>query len=209
MSTRSGACTVLAVVAGNTIGNLLLLFLIPLAAYWGYQRRRHARSLGEVLRRAGLVVGEPRYLLYCFAASAAVVLLLVIWRPSPDTFGRAGSAQRPFVGAGLSGVTVPAALLYGVVQTGFCEEFFFRGLIAGSLARIMSTAWANLLQAVLFLLPHLVILRIMPEAAPTLVLVFAGALFTGWIRLMSSSILGPWALHATANVATALLVATG
>lgn len=96
----------LATVVGNTVGNLLLLFLGPFAAFWGYQRWRHERSLPETIGKAGLAVGQPRYLVHCLAASAAVVLLLLVWPPSPETFGRPGSAQRPFVGAGLSGATL-------------------------------------------------------------------------------------------------------
>lgn len=199
----------LATVAGNTAGNLLLLFLLPLLLYSGYHRWRKERSFGEILRRAGLRLGETRFLLYCLGASVGTVLLLFVWSPSPEVFGRAGSAQQPFVGAGLTSVTLLAAFLYGAIQTGFCEEFLFRGLVAGSLSRRMSTTWANLLQASIFLLPHLVILSVMPEAWPVLILVFAGALFTGWVRIESGSILGPWMLHATANVSTALFVATG
>jgi len=199
---------VLATVAGNTLGNLLLLVCFPSLIYAGYQIARHRRSFHEIRGRAGLRVGEPRYLLYCLVASGAVVLLLLIWPPSPDTFGREGSAQRPFVGAGLNTTTLLAALLYGVIQTGFSEEFLFRGLVAGSLSRRMPAVWANGVQAVIFLLPHLAILAIMPEAWPVLFLVLAGALFTGWVRIESGSILGPWMLHATANVTTALLVAT-
>lgn len=38
-------------------------------------------------------------------------------------------------------------------------------------------------------------------------LVFADGLFTGWLRIKSGSILGPWLIHATANVAMCLNVA--
>ena len=53
------------------------------------------------------------------------------------------------------------ALLYGVVKTGFPEELLFRGLIAGSLSRRFSLLWANVVQALIFLIPHLLVLRIM------------------------------------------------
>ena len=99
------------------------------------------------------------------------------------------------------------ALLYGVVKTGFAEEFLFRGLIAGSLSRRLRPVWANLLQAIIFLLPHLAILWIAPEAWGILPIVFAGSLFVGWIRIQSGSIVGPWLIHASANVATGLSVA--
>jgi membrane protease YdiL (CAAX protease family) len=99
------------------------------------------------------------------------------------------------------------ALLYGVLQTGFPEELLFRGLIAGSLARRLTGAWANLLQALIFLAPHLLVLRIMPEMWWILPIVFAGAVFVGWLRIRSGSIIGPWLIHASANVTMCLSVA--
>lgn len=72
----------------------------------------------------------------------------------------------------------------------------------------MKLRWANLLQALIFLLPHALLLLLgMPEAWALLVLVFGFALFTGWLRIRSGSILGPWLLHATGNATACLLVA--
>jgi membrane protease YdiL (CAAX protease family) len=99
------------------------------------------------------------------------------------------------------------ALLYGVVKTGFTEELLFRGLIAGSLARRLPAVRANLLQALIFLAPHLLMLGVMPEMWWILPIVFAGALFAGWVRIKSGSIIGPWLVHASANVTTCLSVA--
>ena len=62
-------------------------------------------------------------------------------------------------------------------------------------------------QALLFLLPHLLILRVAPELWPVLPLVFAGALLLGWIRIKSGSIVGPWLMHVSGNVTMALMVA--
>jgi membrane protease YdiL (CAAX protease family) len=102
--------------------------------------------------------------------------------------------------------TPSSALLYALAQTGFTEEFLFRGMIAESLGRRMSLARANLIQAVIFLAPHLALLRIMPEHWPALILVFTGALFAGWMRLRSGSIVGPWMLHGGANLMVTLNV---
>jgi membrane protease YdiL (CAAX protease family) len=66
---------------------------------------------------------------------------------------------------------------------------------------------ANVAQASIFLVPHLLILLVMPEMGSILILVLAGALFVGWIRMRSGSILGPWLVHATLNVTMALSVA--
>jgi membrane protease YdiL (CAAX protease family) len=197
----------LADAALSALLNVAVLAGVPFLIYWLYHRRRHKRSLVEVARRAGLQPGEPRYIGYCAAVAAVVVAALVIWPPQPEPFLREKSPQRPFIGLGLSAEAIAMALLYGVVKTGFAEELLFRGLIAGSLSRRMSLPWANLTQAVIFLLPHLPILFVMPEMWWVLPLVFVTALFMGWARIKSGSILGPWLAHAAANVTVCLSVA--
>jgi membrane protease YdiL (CAAX protease family) len=67
--------------------------------------------------------------------------------------------------------------------------------------------WANVFQALIFLLPHFLILLVMPEMWFVLPLVFFGALTFGWVRIKSGSILGSWLMHASGNIAMALLVA--
>jgi membrane protease YdiL (CAAX protease family) len=187
--------------------NLLVLGGLPFFVYAIYQKWRHKRSVRESARRAGLQIGDPRYAGCGLLAAAATAALLALWPPPLEPFLREGSPQRAFVGLGLSGLAVSMALLYGVFQTGLAEELLFRGLIAGSLARRLRFAWANLLQAVIFLAPHLLVLLVMPELWRVLPLVFAGALFAGWLRVRSGSILGPWVVHAAANVAVCLSVA--
>jgi membrane protease YdiL (CAAX protease family) len=184
--------------------NVLLLAGIPLLGYYLYHRLRHGRRFAEVARRAGLQVGKPIYLLYSVLLAVLVVGALMVWPPSLELQARESSAMGAFVGMEWGATAVLAALLYGVVKTGFAEEFLFRGLIAGSLGRRLSLPWANLLQALVFLAPHLLLLKVMPEAWPILVVVFVGALATGWIRIKSGSMFGPWLIHATANVTTAL-----
>jgi len=191
----------------SALVNVVVLCVIPFLVYFLWHRFRHGRGLGEVARRAGLQVGDPRWILYCGIAAVGVALALLLFPPSVETMVREGSAWRDFAGLGFSGTSLTMALLYGVVKTGFAEEFLFRGLIAGSLGRRLSLTWANVAQALIFLLPHLILLVVMPEAWPILVIVLAGALFTGHARIRSGSILGPWLMHATANVATGLSVA--
>lgn len=187
--------------------NVVILVVIPLLAYVLFHRRRTGLSAIDACRRAGLRVGHVRYVWMCLLVSLAAVGALTLWPPPLEPFGREGSAQHAFVGLGLGVESLAIALLYGVVQTGFSEEFFFRGLIAGSLSRRLPVFWANVIQALVFLLPHLLLLTIMPEVWPLLIVVFGGGLFAGWIRLRSESILGPWILHASVNVTMALSVA--
>ena len=184
---------------------------VPLLGYAIYQKLRHRRSLRESARRAGLQFGVFRYFVYSLAFAllgiSLIVLILIVWSPSLEPFTREGAAQRPFVGLGFSLSAIFLALLNGGVQTGFAEELLFRGLIAGSLSRRLSIAWANILQAFIFLLPHFLILLVAPEMWPILPLVFLGALAFGWVRIKSGSILGSWLMHAAGNITMALAVA--
>jgi membrane protease YdiL (CAAX protease family) len=184
-----------------------VLGMVPFFVYASYHKARHQRTLRESATRAGLQLGKPRYLAYAAALALLAGLLLVLLVPSVEPLTREGSAQRRFVGLGLTGTAITMALLYGVVQTGFSEELLFRGLIAGALSRRLSLVWANVTQSAIFLLPHLPLLFVMPEMWPLLPLVFAGSLVFGWLRIKSGSILPPWLMHAAANVTTGLMVA--
>ena len=197
----------LANAALSALVNLLVFAGLPFFAYFVYQKWRHKRAFGEILRRAGLQLGAGRYLAYSAAFACAGVAILVLWPPPLDPLVRKGSPQRPFVGLGLGGPAVLMALLYGVVQTGFPEELLFRGLIAGSLSRRLPLLWANLGQALIFFIPHLLVLTVMPEMWGILPIIFAVALFCGWVRIKSGSIFGSWLLHASVNVAMCLSVA--
>jgi CAAX protease family protein len=190
----------------SALVNLVIFAGLPFLAYWAYERRRR-RSFDEIAQRAGLHLGDGRYFVCSLVFAVAAVAVLMAWPPPLDTLLREGSPQRSFQGLGLSATAIVMALLYGVIKTGFTEELLFRGLIAGSLSRRLSPASANLGQALVFLLPHLLLLRTMPELVRLLPVVFAGALFLGWVRIKSGSISGPWLVHASLNVGTCLSVA--
>lgn len=191
---------------GNTTFNLIVLVGIPLAAYVAWHKRRNGKPLPEILARAGVQVGELRYALYCAAATALCIGLFFAWGPSLEVITRPGTVQNRFAGLGLTFDALASAALYGFVQTGFSEEFLFRGLIAGSLSRRLSKHTANLAQAAIFLAPHLLLLFVMPEHWPLLILIFLGAAFAGWARIESGSILGPWLLHGGVNFGVTVYV---
>jgi membrane protease YdiL (CAAX protease family) len=184
-----------------------LLAGVPYLGYYLYQKWRHHRPFSEIARRAGLQRCAWRYLACSVAFALAGVLLIVLGAPPLEPLTREGAAQRQFVGLGLTGPAVTRAIFYGAVQTAFAEELLFRGLIAGSLSRRLHILWADALQALIFLLPHLLILLVAPEVWGLLPLVFTGALLFGWVRIKSGSIIGPWLMHASGNVTMALSVA--
>jgi membrane protease YdiL (CAAX protease family) len=187
--------------------NLLIVAGLPFLLYFVYQRWRHRRSFREIAQRAGLQLGERRYLGYSLVVALVAVAMLLLWQPPLEPYLRNGSPQQAFRGLGLSGTAVAMALLYGLIQTGFAEELLFRGLIAGSLARLLPVSWADVAQSALFLVPHLLLLRVMPELWVLLPIIFAAALLVGWLRIKSGSIIGPWLIHGSLNVTICLSVA--
>lgn len=189
--------------------NVAVLAGLPFLGYFLYHRWRHKRAFGEITRWAGLQFGDTKYLIVSILSAVVCVGLLLAWRPALDSFTGATSPQRAFVGLGISATSIVMALLYGMVKTGFNEEFLFRGLIAGSLSRRMPLPWANVLQALIFLAPHVLILLSRPALWPILPAVFVGGLLTGWLRIKSGSIIGPWLIHGALNTATCLYVAAG
>jgi membrane protease YdiL (CAAX protease family) len=191
----------------NALIAVLVLAGIPFLGYFIWHKWRHKRRFAEIARRAGLQGSGIRHLLISAVIALAVAGVLLLWQPPVAPFLQEGSPQRPFAGLGLGVQAIVMALLYGVVQTGFVEELVFRGLIAGSLARRLPLVWANLLQALIFMLPHLLILKTMPQMWMLLPLVFVLALAMGWVRIKSGSILGSWLMHATLNVTVCLMVA--
>jgi membrane protease YdiL (CAAX protease family) len=191
----------------SALVNLLVLAGIPFLFYFLYEKWRYKRTFAEIAQRAGLRLGEGRYIGYSLVFALAGIAVLVTWPPPLEPFLRVGSPQQAFRGLGLGGPAIAMALLYGVIKTGFTEELLFRGLIAGSLSRRLSLVWADVLQALIFLLPHFLVLRIMPEMWRILPIIFASALFMGWVRIKSGSIVGSWLIHASANIVICLSVA--
>jgi membrane protease YdiL (CAAX protease family) len=197
----------LANAALSAVLQVAVLAGVPFLGYVIYQRWRYRRTLREIAARAGLQVGQPRYLVYSLGFALVGLAILLVWSPPLEPLTRHGSAQRQFVGLGFGVRAITLAFLHGVAQTAFAEELLFRGLIAGSLSRRLPLVWANVTQALIFLLPHFLILFVAPEVWGILPAVFVGALVFGWVRIRSGSILGPWLMHAAGNVTMALMVA--
>ncbi len=187
--------------------NLVVLVVIPLTLYVIWQRSRCRRSYREIASRIGWQIGKPRYLLLCSLLALVLIVLLVLFPPDSGFARHPNNAMRQFAGLGINPTSILMALIYGVIKTGFAEEFLFRGLLCGILSRRFTIPQANLGQSLVFLLPHLMILAVAPGLWWLLVLIFAGSLFAGWVRIRSHSFLGPWIIHAVVNVTTCLLMA--
>lgn len=87
------------------------------------------------------------------------------------------------------------------------EEIFFRGLLGGVLFRRLGFVRGNLLQAVFFLVPHLVLLLIDARLWLIIPVQFAAGWLLGWLRHKTGTFLPGAAVHAIVNLAAGLLLA--
>ena len=183
MSAKDYTFGVVLQLAINACVNLVLFVVLPVGAYAVIQKRRHGQTLGRSLVIVGFTLGSKRYLGYATIFAVVATLATRNWM-SADVFLHKGSPQAPFLGFGISKDTLVMALLYGVVQTGFTEEVFFRGLIGGAAMRRFGLWRGNVLQSLIFLGPHLFLLVVMPEQWPMMPILFLGAMFE-WLVVPS------------------------
>lgn len=111
--------------------------------------------------------------------------------------------------SGYSGLTVNARSILLIwfreaVYTALGEEVFFRGLLGGILIRRFGFAAGNAVQALIFLLPHLLLLLVSPTLFPVVLVQLVAGWLLGWLCHRSGSILPGWLAHSVANTLGAL-----
>ena len=163
----------------------------------------------EVALRMGLRHAPLRYFGYALLGLAVFLpanhVVQAVLKTDNST-----SPYQAFRGLGLTMPVVGAALAYAVLAAGIGEELIFRGLIAGALGRRFSLHMANLIQALTFLAPHLLLLLIVPHVWWALIPFVLGlGLVLGWLRLSSGSLWPAVALHGGANFVVGLMYAVG
>ncbi len=182
-----------------------LIFVVPMVIYAVFVRWRAGLSAGEIAQRLALGGGERRD--YGYALLATVPLVVLSAAVTGWTSSFEGSMLAPFLDKPVSATLVFWAFNYGFIATGIPEELLFRGLIAGALERRMGFAYANVLQAAIFTLPHLLILFVDVSLWPLAVLLpMVLGMLAGWLRHRSSSVWPGVLLHALPNMAGALWV---
>ncbi len=92
-----------------------------------------------------------------------------------------------------------------IVVLALAEEMFFRGFVAGLSFRRFGFKTGNLVQALVFFAPHLLLLLVSLSLWPLLPLQLIAGLVLGWLRQRSDSIGPCWLLHAATNTIPALL----
>ncbi|MFT4294480.1 MAG: CPBP family intramembrane metalloprotease [Micropruina sp.] len=175
-----------------------VLLCLPTVGYLAVQSRRPGQTLHAALGRAGLGWGTASG--YGWAALLLLPLLLIGWLSlvaiPPDLLAAPGVVVgRPASLAAAAGVVLRAA----------GEEVFFRGLLGGVLVRRLGFGWGNLLQSVLFFLPHLALLAVDVRLWPILPVQFVTGWLLGWLRQRTATMLPGAVLHAVANLTAGLI----
>mgnify|MGYP006291639633 CR=1 FL=1 len=105
-------------------------------------------------------------------------------------------------------LTIPAFLLAFLREAYYIalgEEVFFRGFLGRWLYRKLGFAIGNLIQSLIFLLPHLILLTISLRLWPLLIAQPIGGWLFGWLCCQAESILPGWLAHALSNAFGAVI----
>jgi membrane protease YdiL (CAAX protease family) len=114
----------------------------------------------------------------------------------PGYYDRPGIAASQYAGVDLGILTLLYAFFRESIYVALGEELFFRGLVGGLLMRHLGFWVGNSLQSLVFLAPHLFVLRCGLELWPLLLLApLVSGWFYGWLLYRSGSILPGWLGH--------------
>ncbi|NYF98524.1 CPBP family intramembrane glutamic endopeptidase [Janibacter cremeus] len=174
------------------------LLLAPAVVYVVVQSRGKDRTFTSALERVGASRGSAAT--YGWALLLLPLLLLTAWLSI--ALIPAGVLESP--GVSIARFT-SVGIAIGVVLRAVSEEVFFRGLLAGVLIRRIGFLWGNLLQAVVFLLPHLPLLLIDARLLPILPVQFLTGWLLGWLRHKTGSFVPGALLHAVVNITAGLI----
>ncbi|MHB1417092.1 MAG: CPBP family intramembrane glutamic endopeptidase [Chloroflexota bacterium] len=187
----------------STAANILLFAAIPFV--WHLLRNRTPKGLLQSLGIYRPRVANPKavvllltvaYLL-TLAANVTVIVLGYSGRSPADT-------------QGLTPITLFLVLLLYGMKTGIAEEIFFRGFIARRLIKTLGFARGNLIQAVVFALPHFVLSG--PASPVDIGVRIANAFLLGYTfgyvmdRESGGSILPVMAAHTLMNMVSSVVL---
>jgi len=95
----------------------------------------------------------------------------------------------------------------GIALRAIGEEVFFRGLLGGVLMRRLGFRWGNLLQATIFLVPHMPLLLLDVRLWPLLPAQFAAGWMMGWLRHKTDTFVPGAVVHVMVNIVGGLITA--
>lgn len=180
---------------------MLIVFSLPSIIYMIVRLIRGA-PFSEARKNVGWALCTGKDLLYAAAVFVAVAIIgFVVLKFIPVTLLEGASA---YSGQPLTVRSILAALIHEAFYIALGEEVFFRGFLGSWLFRRLGFRWGNLVQATVFLLPHLFLLAVGPQIWPVFIVQFCAGWAQGWLQYKSGSILPSWLVHTTTNLASAI-----
>ncbi|MFM9921061.1 lysostaphin resistance A-like protein [Lacisediminihabitans sp. H27-G8] len=175
-----------------------ILYSLPSVIYFLVQGRRRRLGPREAARRLGLTLRSGRS--YVWALALLIPLGLLGY--AAIALIPTGALSTP--GMSVAHVTSDLVAVNVILQT-LGEEILFRGLIGGVLLRRLGFGRGNVLQAIIFLAPHLVLLLVNAQLWPIIPVQFITGWVLGWLRYKSGSFLPGTLVHAVANIGSGLI----
>jgi uncharacterized protein len=184
----------------------LIVLSIPSLIYVAVRKWRGERW-NNIFEKIGWQGSPPIYFLWALGAMAIVAGLgwlafqfipsEVLQDPNINIAGYAGWT--------LSITSFLLAWLREAIYVALGEEIFFRGFLGGWLVRRLGFMIGNVIQTLIFLLPHLLLLLVSLSLWPIILVQGVAGWLLGWLRYRSGSILPGWLAHSLANAFGALV----
>lgn len=183
----------------------LLVFSIPSFVYIAVLKRR-GEMWSEIFRKIGWQGSRPVHFLWGLGVMIITGGLgwLAFQAIPPAVLQDPNINISAYGGWTLSIASFLTILLREAIDVALGEEIFFRGFLGGWLARKFGFKIGNTIQALIFLLPHLLLLLVSLGLWPIVLIQAVTGWLLGWLRYRSDSILPGWLVHSLANTFGAL-----
>lgn len=183
----------------------LIVFSVPSLIYVTV-RRWGGEKWNEVFRKIGWQGSRPIYFLWSLGAMIIVGGLgwLAFQTVPSEVLQDPNINISAYAGWTLSVTSFLLVWLREAIYVALGEEIFFRGFLGGWLVRRLGFAIGNTVQALVFLLPHLLLLLVSQSLWPIIIVQLIAGWLLGWLWYRSNSILPGWLAHSLTNAFGAL-----
>jgi membrane protease YdiL (CAAX protease family) len=182
-----------------------ILLSIPSIIYIAVRRHR-GENWKEVLGKIGWKGSRPVYFLWSLGVVIIVAGLgwLALQTVPSDALNDPAVSISRYSGWTISVISFLLVWVREAIYIAIGEEIFFRGLLGGWLFRRLGFAVGNVIQALIFILPHLLLLLVSFSFWPIVAVQMVAGWLLGWLRYRSDSILPGWLAHSLSNAIGAL-----
>jgi len=183
----------------------LIVLSIPSLIYVAVHRRREEKW-NEVFRKIGWQGSRSIYFLWSLGVMiiAGGLGWLAFQAVPAEVLQDPNVNVSDYAGWTLSVTSFLLVWLREAIYVALGEEILFRGFLGGWLVRRLGFAIGNTVQALVFLLPHLLLLLVSLNFWPIIAVQMVAGWLLGWLRYRSDSILPGWLAHSLTNAFGAL-----